>query len=336
MGIVENKGSVDEPFISVVTPFYNTERYLVDCIESVLKQTYQNYEYILVDNCSTDESLDIAKKYAKRDNRIIIKKNDKFISQIQNYNHALKQISSKSKYTKIVQADDWLFPNCLKDMVSIAQKDSETGIVSSYGLQGKYVSCEGLNYPCFSMNGKDACRIYLMEGKNIFGNPTTMLFKSELIRNREPFYNEHSVVEDIGICFEILKDHKFGFVHKILVYCRTQDDSITAGIDDFNPYLLHRYMLTKKYGKDYLDDKEFKIYLENIESQYFIYLAKMKAIPKGNGFWKYHHKGLEETGIDIKRKLRQYSIKLIIESILNPLNSAMKIYNNLWPTNKLD
>jgi glycosyltransferase involved in cell wall biosynthesis len=51
---------MDRPLVSVVTPFYNTERYLAECIESVLAQTYPIFEYILVNNRSTDASRDIA------------------------------------------------------------------------------------------------------------------------------------------------------------------------------------------------------------------------------------------------------------------------------------
>ena len=61
---------VTKPFISVVTPFYNTQKYLAECIESVLRQTYQNWEYILVDNCSSDGSSEIAARYASQCDKI--------------------------------------------------------------------------------------------------------------------------------------------------------------------------------------------------------------------------------------------------------------------------
>ena len=60
----------DQPLVSVVTPFYNTADYLRECIESVLAQTYTRFEYILVDNQSTDGSAEIAAEYSKRDSRI--------------------------------------------------------------------------------------------------------------------------------------------------------------------------------------------------------------------------------------------------------------------------
>ena len=69
--------------VSVVTPFYNTAPYLAQCIESVLAQTYPHFEYILMDNCSTDGSAEIAETYARRDSRIrLIRCNERFVSWI--------------------------------------------------------------------------------------------------------------------------------------------------------------------------------------------------------------------------------------------------------------
>ena len=59
-----------QPLISVVTPVYNTEKYLAECIASVLGQTYQNWEYVIVNNCSTDKSLEIAQRYVQEIPRI--------------------------------------------------------------------------------------------------------------------------------------------------------------------------------------------------------------------------------------------------------------------------
>ena len=61
---------IEFPFVSVVIPCYNEEKYLSKCIESVLTQTYTNFECIIVNNCSTDSSFEIAQKYKKMDGRI--------------------------------------------------------------------------------------------------------------------------------------------------------------------------------------------------------------------------------------------------------------------------
>src|SRR5215470_7570143 len=114
--------SVDsQPLVSVVTPVYNGEKYLAECIESVLAQTYVNWEYIIINNCSKDRTLEIAQYYARIDRRIRVHNNETFIGMIENHNIAFQQISPTSSYCKMVHADDWLFPECIMQMVKVAE-----------------------------------------------------------------------------------------------------------------------------------------------------------------------------------------------------------------------
>src|SRR5262249_36692798 len=75
------------PLVSVITPVYNGGDYLRECIESVRSQTYTNWRYTIVNNCSTDDSLAIALHYAKLDPRIRVLSNGSFLDIIQNHNH---------------------------------------------------------------------------------------------------------------------------------------------------------------------------------------------------------------------------------------------------------
>src|SRR5579862_2506920 len=116
-----------QPLVSIVTPVYNGAEFFVECIESVLAQTHHNWEYIIVNNCSTDESLNIAERYAARDSRIRIHNNSQFLDVIANHNAALRQISPLSKYCKFVFADDWIFPECIERMVAVSEQFPSIG-----------------------------------------------------------------------------------------------------------------------------------------------------------------------------------------------------------------
>ena len=118
-----------------------------ECIQSVLAQTYQNWNYTIVDNCSTDGSAEIALGYAAKDSRIRVHRNEHFLPVIANHNSALRQISPQSKYCKIVLGDDWIFPNCLEQMVAVAEANPAIGIIGAYALEGERVAWTGLPFP---------------------------------------------------------------------------------------------------------------------------------------------------------------------------------------------
>ena len=181
------------PLVSVVTPFYNTRDYLAECIESVLRQTYQNWEYILVNNCSTDGSSELAEHYASRfpDNIRLIH-TESFLTQVQNYNFALSCVSPNSKYCKMVQADDWLFPACIRSMIELAEDHPSVGIVAAYQLENDEVLLSGLPYPSPEVSGRDACRLYFLNGKYLFGSPTSSLILSDLIGRASHFMKSGS------------------------------------------------------------------------------------------------------------------------------------------------
>lgn len=299
-----------EPLVSILTPFHNEELFLSECIKSVLAQTHSHFEYILVDNSSTDRSLDIAEHYASRDKRIILHKNSALLSQVQNFNHSLSQISPDSKYCKIVQGDDWIFPQCLKEMVAVAETDPHIGVVSSYRLEdGDHITCKGLPEDKNVYRGHDICRATLLGGPYVFGSPTTVLYRSDIVRSRIPFYSEESLHEDTEACYEILENSDFGFVHQILSYTRRDNISISSMTRDFNPSLLDFFIVLKKYGPLYLKEQEYKERLKEIESRYYGYLSKNIFGRNGREFWDYHITGLNTINEKLNNfKLLRYSL----------------------------
>lgn len=297
-------GSHDQPLVSIITPFYNTGTYLAQCIESVLAQSYENWEYILVNNCSTDNSLSLAETYARRDPRIQLHSPGIFLNQVQNYNRALRLIAPGSKYCKIVQADDWIFPHCISQMVGLAEEHPSIGIVASYWLNGTRVDGDGLPYPSSFLPGREAARWQLLNHPSlyIFGTPTSLLFRSDLIRKRQDaFYDESSDLEDLEICYTLLRDCDFGFVHNVLTFSRPRDESITAQIFRFNPYILHALIALRRHGSIYLTPDELQHRVSSLTARYMQFLAEGTLRPGGKALWRYHWTRITSSGLDVPR-----------------------------------
>jgi glycosyltransferase involved in cell wall biosynthesis len=286
-----------QPLVSVVTPVYNAEKYLNECIESVLAQTYQNWEYVIVNNCSADGSLEIAQGYARQDARIRVHDNDRFLNQMQNWNHAMRQISPASKYCKVVHADDWLFPECIRLMVRVAEANPSVDIVGAYRLDEDRINLDGLPYPSTVVPGREVCRLTLLGSLYVFGSPTSLLIRSDRIRNRDAFYDEHIVQADKKVCFEILQDADFGFVHQVLTYTRRHNESITSLIlDRFHTRRMGRLIYLQKYGPVFLTGAEFEGRLGHEMESYYRFLGRSLFDLRDRTFWVYHKNELQSLG----------------------------------------
>jgi glycosyltransferase involved in cell wall biosynthesis len=313
------QSTTDEPLVSVVTPFYNTVEYLEACIQSVLAQSYSNWEYILVNNQSTDGSLELAQRYAMKERRIRLINQETFLGQIDNYNSALTRISPDSIYCKIVQADDLLFPNCLSEMVSLAEMNHKVGIVSSYYLNGKEVRNLGLPLDSRIVPGEEVCRRNLLHGQFLFGNNSTVLFRSCIVRGRQPFYVTGSTMEDTEACYDIMQQWDFGFVHQILSFSRVHEESITAKLLPLNPYLLDELILLKKYGEQYLTHNERTIRWNQTEREYLRFLASAVLEMRPSSFWDYHRMGWQRINYDVTWwTLTPYIAWEIVDRLLQP------------------
>src|SRR3989442_705038 len=90
----------DQPLVSILTPVYNGASYLKECIDSVLAQTYSHWEYIIINNCNTDKTLEIACEYTTKYNSIRVHNNTEFLGVIANHNLAFSLMSPAAKYCK--------------------------------------------------------------------------------------------------------------------------------------------------------------------------------------------------------------------------------------------
>lgn len=293
-----------QPLVSVVTPVYNGEKHLSESIESVLAQTYQNWEYVVVNNCSTDTTAVIAKNYTSRDSRIRVFNNKEHLDIIPNWNNALRQISPVSKYCKVLHADDLLFPECLERMVELAEANPGVGIVASYRVNGpKGVHEGGPPYPCSVVSGREVCRNTLNRKYYIFGSPSTRLIRADLVQKRKAYYNETYYHAGPAECFEQLQNCNFGFVHQVLLYTRRETDAQTASFGKrYATERPERLAWLKEYGPAYFDRDELEELFRNEERGYYRFLAQQILRRRGNDFFDYHMKRLKQHGFHLSRK----------------------------------
>lgn len=316
------------PLVSVVTPVYNGERYLRECIESVLAQAYPHFEYIIVNNCSTDGTLAIAVEYAARDPRIRVYSNASFVRVNESHNIAFRHISADSAYCKPLGADDWLFPECLEKMVELAEQHPSVAIVGAYGLYGlpdAPIAWTGLPYPSTVVPGATACRLRLLGGPYVFGTPTSVMYRSDVMRRRPAFYNESNLHADSEVCFEILADHDFGFVHQVLTYRRMQDASLTSTSKDLNTHLPGTLLELVQYGPKYLTPDELAGRIRAHLREYYRYLGRQVYRGRGGGreLWRFHREKLAALGYPLKRtRVTAAAISCALDAVLNPKATA--------------
>lgn len=128
------------PLVSVIMPAYNSSKFIGESIESVINQTYPNWELLIVDDCSKDNTWDIICNYAKSDKRIKVFKNENNSGQVFSRNKALK--IANGKYIAFLDSDDLWKEHKLEIQMDLMQKNNLPFTFSSYeriNVEGKKI-----------------------------------------------------------------------------------------------------------------------------------------------------------------------------------------------------
>ena len=120
----------DNPFVSVLIPTYNSVEFVEDTVRSIINQTYKNIEIIIVDDASTDGTVEILKKLEKEEKRIKLFLNEKNLGITDNMNNGI--MKCEGKYIAILDGDDWAYPYRIEEQVKVMEKDSEVVLCSGY------------------------------------------------------------------------------------------------------------------------------------------------------------------------------------------------------------
>jgi glycosyltransferase involved in cell wall biosynthesis len=315
------------PLVSVVTPVYNGADFIAECIESVLKQTFANFEYVVVNNCSKDRTLEIVESYARKDDRIRVHDATTFVGVIENHNRAFSLISPTSKYCKVVSADDWIFPECLAQMVALAEANPSVGVVGSYTLAGKKVILDGLDHERKVLSGREICRATLLGGPYVFGAPTSLMYRADLVRKSKAFFPTSSPHADTSAVYESLGESDFGFVHQVLSFTRIHAESQTSNSLKFGT--INRALIgdMARYGPRYLSPEELERHLAIAMDKYYSwFVPAFLEHSLSKEFLDKQKAGLREMGFELSTpKLLRAALMRGMEFLENPGVAVKKI-----------
>jgi glycosyltransferase involved in cell wall biosynthesis len=286
------------PRVSVVMPVYNGQKYLRESIESVLRQTFGDWELVVMDNRSTDETEAIGREYAAQDGRIRFIRCEEFVDVHANHNRALRAIDSNSQYVKVLHADDWIYPECLARKVAIADEHPSASLVSSYRLQDTKVLHDGFfPYTQTFMEGKAALRKSLLGPNWITGSPTSLLFRADLVRAEPRFFDDRVWHSDTDVSYRLMLQGDVAFVHQVLTFTRIHPGALTTFSYRVNSYISQELRMLLRYGPIALEPKEYKTKLRFRLKAYLSFLAKQALRPsrrRQDEYHRFHLRGIEQ------------------------------------------
>ena len=208
--------------VTIIVPVYKCEKYIRKCIESILSQTYQNFELILVDDGSTDTSSEICESYKKKDNRIIlIHKQNGGLSSARN----VGLDKAKGNWILFVDSDDWINENLCNRCVKYAHETNSDVVVFELikVFKDNYIkmSVENVQTGILSKNAAMS-----LLGDDGFGSYAgNKIYRKELFENIR--YPEGKYLEDIGTtCYLFDKANVISYLKEPYYYYLQRSDSI--------------------------------------------------------------------------------------------------------------
>lgn len=278
--------------ISVILPCLNVEKYITRCIESVIHQTLQDMEILLIDAGSTDGTLEILSEYKKKDSRIHI-----FHSDIKSYGYQMNWGISlaKGEYIGIVETDDimqadmfeTLFNEAVLENADYVKGTSEGFFQSPYGVEWRYTITPypNLNEKCITVP-KEMPELFLFD--NFLWNG---IYRREFLKKVKFNETPGAAFQDIGALFQIASKAEKGVYLEHMVYNYRQDNSAASSYNEKSfLYAATEYQYIEQFLPDLSKEWEDTYYLKmgGLSINRFLFMA-------GSGhYWKESEAGIEE------------------------------------------
>jgi glycosyltransferase involved in cell wall biosynthesis len=262
--------SIDHPAISVVLPAYNSGKYLSEAIESILNQTFTDFELIIVDDCSTDGTWDVIKHYSENDKRIVPLRNQINSREAKTLNRGI--LAARGKYIVRMDHDDWSYPYRLQKQYDFMERHPEVGICGgTMEVCDKDLKIKNLrSYPL----SDEAIRKVIFR-YSPFCHPAIIMRREVL--NKSGLY-DHAFYppDDYDLYFRIGRYSQFANLPETLLKYRVLDKSITNSSTKRLEILT--IAIRKKYAREYRMSLFDRAYTTLQYLSIFIIPARMKIL----------------------------------------------------------
>ena len=211
----------ENPKISVLLTVYNSASYIGSSIESILQQTFRDFELIIIDDCSTDGSWEIVQKYAGEDPRIVAYKNEQNLGGCRNLISGLQHV--RGKYIARQDNDDWSYPDRLEKQFAFLESHPEVGIVGG-SMEIMDTNGEGVGKRTYHLTDTEIRKKIFRYSP--FAHPLVMIRRSVLDKVG-PYDPVYAPADDYDLYFRIGKESQFANLPDVLLKYRMVPGSMT-------------------------------------------------------------------------------------------------------------
>jgi len=287
------------PKISVIIPVYNTEKYLRQCLDSIINQTFTDFECICVNDNSNDSSLNILKEYANNDNRIkILYQQNKGPASARNL--GIKE--SYGDYLIFIDSDDWIEKYCLEKFYNIIDKDNYDVVQSNYKI---YFQQDNRYESKILLKGeqiKQEDSVFNLLHKTYEGPVWRRIYKKDVIvRNNLYFYEGRTSEDGVFSAILFLHTRKIFYIEdELYIYRKQLPFSASSDLNKlFEDWFYNFYELIKDISKRNLLSNDI------INWCIYIFCWDFSRIKKNQSYIK--QKELLVVGISILEYLSKHS-----------------------------
>jgi glycosyltransferase involved in cell wall biosynthesis len=268
--------------VTVGVALYNHEKYIIECLESIVKQSYTNIELIVINDGSSDNSFEVAKNYLDNQN---YNKNYKIITRSnKGMCNTLNEIAeqAKGKYISFIGSDDYWMLNKIEDQVNYLENNPDIILVHSNSIKVDE-NCKEIGLLDYSSkkNSGDMFESLILGSGGI--NTPSHLYKTE-IYSKIGFYDSSFKFEDIDFWLRLTKEYRIGYIDKIHTFYRWHGENLS---DDKNKLKFYNDEIVKIFNKNIENEslkkkailriyrKSYLLALRTLEFRYLIkYLYK--------------------------------------------------------------